>query len=87
MGLDEEWSEDDSDDEEFFDPDEPLDLIPCPKCGAEIYEDAQQCPTCGEYVIDGRAPPWKGKPAWYIALAVLGVIAILVTVSGVLAWR
>ena len=86
MGLDEEWSDDDSDDEESFDPDEPVDLVPCPTCGTEIYEEAQRCPACGEYVIHGRSPPWEGQPAWYIALAVLGVVAVLVTVSGIIAW-
>ncbi len=23
----------------------------CPSCGADVYEDAEQCPACGDYVI------------------------------------
>lgn len=51
------------------------DTVPCPACGAEVYEDAVQCPVCGEYVTsDTRI--WSGKPTWWIALGVLGIIAV-----------
>lgn len=53
-------------------------LIDCPRCGAEIYEDAVQCPICGEYVTRG-SQAWTGRPNWWIALGLLGIIAVIVT--------
>ena len=48
--------------------------IPCPKCGAELFDD-DQCPSCGWYLIhDTRA--WSGKSIWWIALGLLGIIAV-----------
>jgi endogenous inhibitor of DNA gyrase (YacG/DUF329 family) len=51
-------------------------LVPCPQCGADIYEDAVQCPVCGEYVTHGTRA-WEGRPGWWIALGLLGIIAVL----------
>ena len=28
--------------------DETIDVMPCPACGAEIYEDSERCPKCGQ---------------------------------------
>ena len=57
------WDEDDSD------------TVECPACGAELYEDADLCPVCGEFLItDTRV--WSGKPTWWIALGLLGIIAL-----------
>lgn len=54
--------------------------IPCPACGADVYEDAEQCPACGEYITrDTRA--WSGKPAWWILLGLAGIIAVIVVFS------
>ena len=81
------WSDDEDDwDEDWTDEDEPADTVLCPNCAAEIYEEAEQCPVCGEYVVHQSGPPWQGKPGWYVALAVLGVIAVLLVFSGLAAW-
>jgi predicted nucleic acid-binding Zn ribbon protein len=53
--------------------------VPCPHCGAEIYEDAPQCPACGDYVTPGGHRLWGGKPIWYIVIALLGVVAVILT--------
>lgn len=74
MPYDEEWDED-----------EATSTIPCANCGAEVYEEADSCPVCGEFLIDGARPLDK-KPAWFVALGLLGIIAVVVLLSGVLQW-
>lgn len=51
--------------------------VPCPSCGAQIYEDADRCPKCGKYVTIGE--PRRGVLWKIVALiVVLGLIAALV---------
>ncbi len=85
---DDSWGEstDDLDDYEYPDSDpqdeDSSDTIVCPECGADVYEDAEQCPVCGEYLImDTR--PWSGKPIWWIALGILGIIATVAALASV----
>ncbi|HEX8202018.1 MAG TPA: zinc-ribbon domain-containing protein [Isosphaeraceae bacterium] len=66
--LDDDWTlEDDSDSS---------DVVPCPECGAEVYEDAEQCPACGQYIILSTSP-WRGRPLWWILLGLAGFAAVL----------
>ncbi len=71
------------DDNEFPEPDvgdDEIETIPCPECGAEVYEDAPRCPYCGAYVTaDTR--PWSGRPLWWIILGVAGVLATILALS------
>jgi hypothetical protein len=53
---------------------------PCPHCGASIYEDAVQCPVCGNYVTTGSTL-WAGRPAWWIILGVLGLVATILALA------
>jgi hypothetical protein len=79
------WKFDDPDDElrdeEFPDEedsdDDLSDTIPCPDCGADIYEDAVRCPVCGSYVTADTGP-WSGRPRWWILLAAAVVLALIV---------
>lgn len=67
-------------DEEWEDlPEEPEDVgyVECQNCGEEIYEESEQCPYCGFYVVRGSSSPFSGKPGWYVALALLGIFAVL----------
>lgn len=51
--------------------------IPCPHCGADIYDDAEQCPACGHYLTDEDAPA-KPQPWWIligVSICILIVIA------------
>lgn len=76
-------------DSDFNDSDPDLDETPtvrCANCNAEVYEEADSCPACGEFLIDGGGGSWRSKPAWYVALGLLGVVAVLLTLSGVLNW-
>ncbi|MCE5267579.1 MAG: zinc-ribbon domain-containing protein [Planctomycetaceae bacterium] len=43
--------------------------VPCPYCGAEIYEDSVRCPHCGEYISEEDAG--QGRKPWWILVGVL----------------
>ncbi len=72
----------DSDDEDFGndDSDDDSEVLPCPSCGFTVYEDSPWCPSCGQYVTfpSGAAGVWSGRPAWWILLGILGVVATLI---------
>ena len=54
--------------------------VPCPECDAEVYEDAEQCPICGSYIIhssSARQYLWKNRPLWWIVLGALGIVAVV----------
>jgi len=73
------YGDDDWDDDDLDDYPEDMDeagTIPCPNCGAEIYEESPQCPVCGEYVTRRSGRVWDGKPYWYILLGLCGIIAV-----------
>jgi hypothetical protein len=52
-------------------------LVPCPACGEEIYEDSQKCPCCGEYITPSTSP-LVGRPWWFCALGLAGVVAVVI---------
>ena len=56
--------------------DESSDVLPCPECGAEVYEDAQWCPACGQFIVH-RTSPWIGRPWWWVALGLAGIAAVV----------
>lgn len=82
------WDEssDSFDDREYPDEadldDGSADTIVCPHCGADVYEDADQCPECGMFLLaDTRV--WSSRSLWWIVLGLLGVVAaILALVLG-----
>ncbi len=67
-------------DREYPDPDDgdedDLDTLPCPECGKHFYEELEQCPHCGQYVTHSTSA-LAGKSWWYVALALLGVLAVI----------
>lgn len=60
------------------------DLAVCPHCGAEVYDDADRCPRCGQNIVGGSGPGGSrpaaghGWPTWVIltAAAILAAIAM-----------
>ncbi len=83
--MDEDW-DDEFGDQEFDDgdwsnEDELTDVVRCPACGADVYEDAEQCPSCGEYIVHDTNI-WNGKSVWWILLGLAGIIAVVMTLSG-----
>ncbi|MHB1037117.1 MAG: zinc-ribbon domain-containing protein [Pirellulales bacterium] len=85
---DDDWS-DDADDDEYaddaFDEDDTTDTRACPQCGAEVYEDAVECPVCGSY-ITFSTHAWSGRPGWWIALGIAGIIALILVLVGSRGW-
>jgi hypothetical protein len=73
---------DDDDDYSGFDtsPDDSEATMPCPHCGEEIYDDAEQCPACGRYLSDEDSPA-QSQPWWIligVAICILIVIAWMI---------
>lgn len=64
--LDDDWSNDESDDG----------LTECPYCGEEMYDDSPRCPSCGRYLSQEDAPP-EHKPRWIWITAVVLLILML----------
>ena len=80
------WDEspDSDDDPEYPDEDDSdhgdTDTVVCQHCGADVYEDADQCPACGMYLIpDTRT--WSGRSIWWIGLGLLGIIAVILALT------
>lgn len=71
------WDED-LDGDEPWDDNDPVDLIRCSGCGAEIYEESVRCPLCGEYVTAVHNV-WENRSAWWVILGVLGILAVVLT--------
>ena len=42
-----------------------LRLSRCPACGETVYEQAQQCPHCKEWISPARAT-WRDSRKWYV---------------------
>ena len=71
------WHDDEEYEEDWEDDaDAESEVVPCPSCGAEIFEDAEQCPLCGQWVVR-RSQPFAGRPWWWIALGLLGSGALV----------
>lgn len=76
---------DDEFDEDWAGPDDdPTPTIPCPNCRGEVYAEADSCPHCGEFRIGDNSNPMSGKPLWYIAIGMAGIIAMLLVLSGLI---
>lgn len=71
MSDDDDWPDDDPDES---------DVVTCPNCGADVYEDAEQCPACGEW-ITSSTHPLSGRPWWFTALGVVGILATIATLA------
>ena len=57
--------------------------VACPACGAEVYEEAEQCPRCGDYITHSSSI-WAGKSWWWTLLGLLGVAGLIA--STLLPW-
>jgi uncharacterized paraquat-inducible protein A len=81
------WRNDELRDDEY--PDEPWDeddaseWIDCPECGAAVYEDAEQCPSCGHWLTDAdRSAAGRGRSTWN---TISGIAVVLVALALILA--
>lgn len=62
--MDEDWVDDEGDDED--------DLLICPSCRAEVHEDTQQCPHCGDWITPEY--PSEAIKQWIWKIAALLII-------------
>ena len=73
--LDENDDDDDSDDplpgdvDESNEPAIGADTLPCPNCRREIYEDSDQCPHCGCWVLPLASGARSHHWLWTLAAA------------------
>lgn len=77
MTYDDEFEDDwveDADDEES-------EVLVCPSCRAEVHEDTQQCPHCGDWITPVYPERGVRRWVWKIA-AVLVILAMLLFVIG-----
>ncbi len=75
------------DDDEYPEPDDESEdakseTVPCPECGADVYEDAVQCPHCGAYI---ESTPSK-EGAWWIIVGVIVAILAILTLALAAPW-
>jgi hypothetical protein len=66
-GWDEDFDDEDDDDRN---------TVPCPYCRQPVYEDAEYCANCDEYISLEDAPPER-KPAWVVAVVLLLLSSML----------
>jgi hypothetical protein len=52
------------------------DTIPCPHCGKPIYDDAERCPYCENYLSEEEHTQPSRKPWWIIVCALLCLYAV-----------
>jgi ribosomal protein S27E len=71
--YDDDWEDDDPDEMD----DDASELVRCPSCGEEIFEDAERCPYCGDYVTHSTSA-LAGRPFWFCALGLLGTAAAII---------
>jgi len=75
-----------ADDDDHYEPeewsdDESVELVECSHCGAEVYEEAPQCPVCGNYMVVSTSA-MSGKPLWFVLLGLAGIVAVVLALSG-----
>ena len=78
------WDESEDDgfygieDDDFYVDDDDSETVPCPDCGEDVYEDAERCPACGNYIVHTRPHIWANRPLWWIVLGACGIAAVIV---------
>ena len=69
------------DDDDEFAEDDNVETVPCPECGAEVYEESERCPACGNYIVHSTTAHshnvWSGRPWWWTVLGILGVLLLI----------
>ena len=73
---------DDNPDEELVDEEEDSDddLLLCPSCKADVHEDTQQCPHCGDWITPVFRERRSKRLIWLVAAVLLIVAMTIMTV-------
>lgn len=61
------------------DHDPETDQLPCPSCGAMVYDDTDRCPHCGDWIMPMAASARSRSGIWIVA-AIMAIIAVLLWV-------
>ncbi len=51
------------------------DTVPCPRCGREIPDDADRCPYCTDWVVQGGDT--SHRSVMYLVVAVLALLCFV----------
>jgi uncharacterized paraquat-inducible protein A len=72
---DHDLDEGDNPSDEDFTPDDndSVDTRPCPRCGIDVYEDAERCPKCGTYLTKSSG---SSIPRWAYIAAIVALVAM-----------
>lgn len=71
------WDEDPLEDLEGDDEDDDeKSTVPCPYCRQPVYEDADYCANCDEFISLEDAPPER-KPLWIVVTAVFCLVSVV----------
>ena len=68
---DDEWEDEPDDDGD--------DTNPCPYCKKDVYEGAEQCPSCGNYLSEEDA---RSAPTWIIVGGLICLVIVIFWVRG-----
>jgi len=73
------YGSDDSDMPQDFDlayGDDDRDVIDCPSCGKAVYEGADLCPHCGQWILED-SPAFERSQGWFWPIMVAILIAVI----------
>ncbi len=48
--------------------------VPCPYCRRPVYEDAERCPQCGNYLSEEEAP--SKRRGWFLLALLLALACV-----------
>jgi predicted nucleic acid-binding Zn ribbon protein len=57
----------------LYDDDGPA-VVPCPFCRAEVLEDTERCPRCGNYLSREDAPSREPKSRFWMVMMILALL-------------
>jgi len=63
----------DDDDDELDAEGDDDSTVECPYCQRSVYDDAEQCPSCGSYLSEVDSP--QRRPWWLVLGVVAGLAA------------
>lgn len=70
MNYDDDDLYDDDDDD-----DDAAETVTCPECGEDVYEDVEQCPSCGYYFTAGDRT--ELNPFWKLVAVIVAIVFFL----------
>lgn len=73
----EDWEDDEYELDNDDQGDDSSEQLPCPACGASVYEEAEQCPHCGDWINPRRSAARHRPWVWITAVILLGIFAWL----------